>query len=162
MSDEIPLALHSSDGDFAAINQIPILDTKSFSRSAPITSLLAVLLPLIYASIHLGAWGFEFPTPAEALCWKIACFDIAVTTPALLTVEMALVHWRLSLKEPLGHDATEIQFRMISNSILCSWVLFLAYLIARTFIIVEAFISLRSVPIGVYLTPSWLQMIPHL
>ena len=32
---------------------------------------------------------------------------------------------------------------------------------ARLYIVVESFISLRKVPIGVYYTPSWLQMIPH-
>ena len=35
------------------------------------------------------------------------------------------------------------------------------YSCARLYIVVESFISLRKVPIGVYYTPSWLQMIPH-
>jgi len=35
------------------------------------------------------------------------------------------------------------------------------YSLARIFIVVESFIGLRRVPIGVYWTPAWLQMIPH-
>jgi hypothetical protein len=40
--------------------------------------------------------------------------------------------------------------------------LFLVGALGRIYLVVESFISLRSVPIGVYWTPSWLQMIPHL
>ena len=35
------------------------------------------------------------------------------------------------------------------------------YIAARLYIVVESLISLRHVPIGVYWTPPWLQMIPH-
>ncbi|KAK3375648.1 hypothetical protein B0T24DRAFT_664804 [Lasiosphaeria ovina] len=36
------------------------------------------------------------------------------------------------------------------------------YLAARAFLVVQSFLSLRRVPIGVYWSPAWLQMIPHL
>jgi hypothetical protein len=36
-----------------------------------------------------------------------------------------------------------------------------AYGCARLYIVIESFLSLRRVPIGVYYTPSWLQMVPH-
>ncbi|KAK3936520.1 hypothetical protein QBC46DRAFT_419077 [Diplogelasinospora grovesii] len=41
-----------------------------------------------------------------------------------------------------------------------SW--FVSYMLARTYQIVESFVSLRSVPIGVFWTPSWIQMLPHI
>lgn len=41
-------------------------------------------------------------------------------------------------------------------------VFLLIYTLARIYIIVESFISIRHVRLGVYLMPSWVQMIPHL
>jgi hypothetical protein len=38
----------------------------------------------------------------------------------------------------------------------------LAYIPARIFLVVEAFISLRDMPVEVYQTPNWTQLIPHL
>jgi hypothetical protein len=38
----------------------------------------------------------------------------------------------------------------------------LAYTPARMFLVVEAFISLRALPIKIYQTPDWTQLIPHL
>lgn len=38
----------------------------------------------------------------------------------------------------------------------------LLFIGARGYIVVESFLSLRRSPIGVFLTPSWLQMLPHL
>ncbi|KAK3370431.1 hypothetical protein B0H63DRAFT_486991 [Podospora didyma] len=35
------------------------------------------------------------------------------------------------------------------------------YCLARVFLVIESFISLRAQPIGVFWTPSWLDMIPH-
>ncbi|KAK0619403.1 hypothetical protein B0T14DRAFT_431559 [Immersiella caudata] len=36
------------------------------------------------------------------------------------------------------------------------------YILARTYLVVESFVSLRAEPVGVFWTPAWLQMIPHL
>ncbi|KAH7357307.1 hypothetical protein BKA65DRAFT_534990 [Rhexocercosporidium sp. MPI-PUGE-AT-0058] len=38
----------------------------------------------------------------------------------------------------------------------------LAYIPARIFLVVEAFASLRNLPVEVYQTPDWTQLIPHL
>ena len=38
----------------------------------------------------------------------------------------------------------------------------LLYALARVYIVVEAIISLRRVPVGVYEQVSWSQYIPHL
>lgn len=38
----------------------------------------------------------------------------------------------------------------------------LAYIPARIFLVVEAFASLRDLPVEVYQTPNWTQLTPHL
>jgi hypothetical protein len=42
------------------------------------------------------------------------------------------------------------------------YVAIFSYALSRFFIVVESFISLRHVPIGVYATPAWIQTLPHL
>jgi hypothetical protein len=39
---------------------------------------------------------------------------------------------------------------------------FVVYALARLFIIIESFVSLRAEPIDIYIIPAWLQMLPHL
>lgn len=162
--DDVPLALVSTNGDFRSDNNfLYIGDARFLIRLTPGTSLLGIVLPLVYAGIHLGAWDFRFPTQSEALCWKIACFDIAVTMPILLVLDLGRRFIWTRRMQP-SYETSWV--RHIENAawitfLYGTWTLLTGYLTARTFIIVESFISLRSVPIGVYLTPSWLQMIPH-
>ncbi|KAK3900069.1 hypothetical protein C8A05DRAFT_36304 [Staphylotrichum tortipilum] len=70
-------------------------------------------------------------------------FEFPTATESLL--------WKISGDLPV---LTGI-FRAIDKAIV------LVFVVCRLYIVVEAFVSLRSVPIGVYWTPSWIQMIPH-
>ena len=36
------------------------------------------------------------------------------------------------------------------------------FALARVYLVVEAFISLRSAPVGLYDTPEWTDFLPHL
>lgn len=104
------------------------------------SSLTLLLLPIAYGGIHLAAWGFEFPSPAESLLWKISCLIIM----GLLAM-VVLMHWISSME--LRHFA---------------YIMLILYVAARIFIVVESFISLRHVPIGVYAAVPWVQNIPHI
>ena len=56
------------------------------------------------------------------------------------------------LKNPL--------FNALSNPL--ASVYFFLYAVARVYIVTESFVSLRYVPIGVYSSLDWLQVIPHI
>lgn len=36
------------------------------------------------------------------------------------------------------------------------------FVLARVYLVVEAFASLREVPVAVYVTPEWTDLLPHL
>jgi predicted transporter len=38
----------------------------------------------------------------------------------------------------------------------------MAYAFARVYLVVEAFVSMRQMPLTAYTTPNWAQIIPHL
>ncbi|KAK3988861.1 hypothetical protein QBC44DRAFT_328684 [Cladorrhinum sp. PSN332] len=113
-----------------------------------------VALPVLYGGIHLSAWNFDFPTDGEAITWRVSSLTIAGSVPGLL-----LVGFVFHLFSTFYHPSTDIWAAML---VFLSLVLLLAVVLCRMFLVVESFASLRSVPIGVYWSPSWIQMIPHL
>ena len=119
--------------------------------------LMLIILPIAYGGIHLAAWNFKFASKTEGLLWKVACIDIMTTTPAIvafaLTIKYAIIIFMFL--PPVDSIIWEVNFLSV-------FVLTLFYLLSRLFLLVESFISLRHVPIGVYATLPWVQNIPHL
>ncbi|RTE84277.1 hypothetical protein BHE90_001105 [Fusarium euwallaceae] len=110
---------------------------------------LAVFLSALYGGIHLSAWNWVFPTSWEGLVWKVACFLIAAVLP------LYHIFNRLRVNLFALHDGMETAMHVVLSSTLG------IYMLARIYIIFEAFASLRHVPIGVYMAPVWVQMFPH-
>lgn len=112
------------------------------------------ILPMLYGSVHLSAWAFEFPTPVEGLLWKAA--SIAVATAMffwfLLVLVIAMIFSWLDIEDEI---LDFVIFGIVGR------ITMFMMIICRVYIVVEAFVSLRAVPIGVYWTPAWIQMIPH-
>ena len=103
--------------------------------------IVSVILPALYGGVHLAAWHFDFPSKMEAYLWRLSGLVIMIGLPSWWVIQ-----------RPLAHSAFRAVFM----------VLVLSYGLARTYLIVESFVSLRDVPIGVYFTPAWIQMLPHL
>ena len=112
------------------------------SKGELVATTMLFVLPLAYGGIHLSAWNFEFPTAMESLLWKISG----------ITIASIFVVW-VAIRFIVPHDEDQdlnLQIVFFGVSTAC-----------RIYIVIEAYISLRAVPIGVYWTPAWIQMIPH-
>ncbi|OTB12605.1 hypothetical protein K445DRAFT_320742 [Daldinia sp. EC12] len=135
-----------------------IVHAVTFKGIAPLLAKLAIfLLPAFYGGIHLTAWNSDFPSISEQLIWKISCFLIIGLIP-LLGTTFGIMEVMSYYNVKLG-KIIELPLRVLTIMFLALQVIL--FIAARLCIVVEVFISLRSVPIGVYLTPNWLQMIPH-
>ena len=147
------------------------------------------LLASLYGGIHLVLWNYNFPTPAECLLWKISAATL-LSTPALLVIIALLITPCLphnddnSSGRPTLTDWLLKTFPRFCSAVRYMWkvlhgkvflyglilILTLAfglalplYMFGRIFIVVESFISLRHVPIGVYEGGfGWSQYVPHL
>ena len=135
---------------------------------------ILVALSLLYGGIHLATWNFAFASKTEHLLWKVACIDIMVTAP------LEVLSWgfgRLSysaMASEARHSAGKMDIvkqvflslywfpYFLFSIILGPYVLFVPYVLSRIYIVVESFISLRLVPIGVYAAVPWVQAIPHI
>lgn len=110
-------------------------------------------LPLIATGlnggIHLAAINFEFATFLESLLWKISA--------ALVSSSVPLVAAMCFLGDSYRWDWIPKWVEYVSLTVFLPFII----LLPRAYLIIESFASLRAAPIGVYWTPSWLQMIPH-
>ena len=138
------------------------IDAISFVVETKVFLTLLVALPLVYGGIHLTTWQFHFASHIEQLLWKIACIDIMGTIPLCVAfvVCIALIGHSPLRDSPLGEAA--IDFLLLPMCWIFLTPMFIFYTLSRFYIVVESFISLRHVPIGVYAAIPWVQDIPHI
>jgi hypothetical protein len=105
-----------------------------------------LLISLAFTACHLVGWNFTFPTWSEQLLWRAASV-LCIVIPIFILV---LLTWGVN-----GRELVSLQNNMIVLSI-C------AYMLIRTYLLVEVFVGLRSVPADVYRTVNWAAYIPHI
>ena len=132
----------------------------------------------LYGGLHAGAWNSTFPSASECLLWRmsavlIAGSGLAASAVAVIKYWKSQDKWKESLRSgalrcllttPEAECAITTGFREFT---FCAYnVTIMAivptFVLARLYLVVEAFISLRSLPIAAYQTPVWTQWIPHL
>ena len=126
------------------------------------------LLSGCYGGLYLAAWFSHFPTPTEALLWRLS--SGCVTSAGLVFGCLG------QLINPLEFtmyylDKESGILGVLTYCLNLAIMLFYAglclgflggYGCARAFLVIESFISLRSLPVTAYNTPNWTQWIPHL
>ena len=138
------------------VDEVSEFPDSSYTRSFSVFlwNVIALGLPIIYGGIHLIAWDYQFASKTEQLLWKIACFAMMGTRP---------ITWLTRISWDYLYTKTEWvpEPRWPRQW----WPLLLPHIflfvLSRLYIVVEAFISLRHVPIGAYAAVTWVQAIPH-
>ena len=138
-----------------AVTRTDIDDHKEFL-------LILVVLSFVYGGIHLATWNFAFASKTEHLLWKIACIDIMATVPIGVLCILRLGSLIDPFKPGRSYRKDEFMWNLYT---LLYWAIFylllVPYVLSRIYIVVESFIGLRHVPIGVYAAVPWVQAIPH-
>jgi hypothetical protein len=117
---------------------------------------------MAYGAIHVAAWDYFVPSPLERLFGRMSSIWVTFCAGFWLATNM-LAHmflfidkvWVAYNERKLGWLSTGV---ITMLCILCG----LSYIVSRAYIVVEAFVSIRKVPQGVYQTPAWSQVFPHL
>ena len=157
----------------AAINheeKPPSLLVSSFSNATvshkslkPFDLLFAVLFGVVFFGIHLTAWSFHFPSKPEMVLWRTSAIILA---------------WIAAMYEFMCYPAIYIGKRLFSGSpkttievakvmpkwlfLSLMWPLIIAYFFARSYIVIEGFVSLRALPATAFETVDWWKFVPHL
>lgn len=159
--------------------RIPNLNSRLFpTKNGPKShvGLLIAILPTLYGAAHLLALYGRFPTDLERHLWKGSCCYlsgvsiVAGLIPACLNLRDDIDRDRIGYRH--GRRIAERAFAFAAPAIemmakflfkLLVLLVVMVYFVARVFIVVEAFISLRRLPIGAYVLPerNIMANIPH-
>ena len=108
---------------------------------------ILAVLSFLYGGVHALSWNSHFPSYVEQMLWRASAITIAGGGFGV---------WLLVYTS--GKETN--QFYFIFYVLL--WFCPVAYGFARSFIVIEAFISVRSLPVGTYNTTSWSDLLPHI
>lgn len=141
-------------------------------------AILLFIVILAYCCLHFIAWNFSFPTRVERILWRVGCITIVATMFIFLACETyqdghRLGRWsRWYLKifpnnpvhiarvNTMEKKRREMEFIPFWEVVVMSPVT-LIYTLARTYIVAEVFVSLRSLPNGAFDSVEWSLYIPH-
>ncbi|KAI0132460.1 hypothetical protein BJ170DRAFT_592415 [Xylariales sp. AK1849] len=107
---------------------------------------------LIFGGIHLFAWDFSFPSAVEQLLWRI-CSLITAVNPLIIAVAVALI---FKTFQRLGGFSLWMLPVLVLTALLYPMLV-----LARVFLLVEAFRSLYFLPPDAYLG-TWVVNAPHI
>ena len=141
------------------------------------------IISLLFGLIHCLGWSLVFPSGAERLIWRVSAVIIAalpvlilLSCSGILFVLFVFDKWvRIEEWPPLDGSLALIRKRQILFDIFfkpmniirkATWWIFVIlipiYLLARMALLVEAFLSLRSLPSGAYSVVNWTEYLPHI
>ena len=141
-------------------------------------SVFLFIVILTYCSLHFIAWNFSFPTRVERILWRAGCIAIIATTFVFLACETyqdghRLGRWerwyvKLFPKQSGGMQRIDtMEKRRREKDFIPVWEVIImspvsmVYFLARTYIVVEVFVSLRSLPSGAFDSVQWSDFVPH-
>ena len=121
-------------------------NTDTIWASTPVIMGFAVAT-LIYGGLHALAWLAHFESPTQQLLWRMSACVVMGGIP----MHRVLV--------ALGE---KFKYEVLKNfTIMLIILVFLAYLSARAYLVVECFINVSHLPADVYRIPNWSAYFPH-
>jgi hypothetical protein len=132
------------------------ISNRSWPNRGPNVFSTTTLLATVYGAIHVAAWNFTFPTPAEQWLWRSCSIASAAAPIAWTTWELVggLLCFPGQTFEP---DSFSFRGLMITLS---GIMLTLIYAAARIILMVLMVRSLFYFPLEAF-TTTWAKNIPH-
>ena len=114
-----------------------------------------------YGGIHLTAWNDHFPSEGEKWLWRSCSLYVGFCGGLWILLNYVAHAYRpLNAFWERWMDGGGRWWQNILIGVpvcLCG----ISLMLARAFIVAEAFISIRQLPAAAYDTPSWTQIFPH-
>ncbi|PSN66377.1 hypothetical protein BS50DRAFT_526400 [Corynespora cassiicola Philippines] len=116
---------------------------------------------MVYGAIHVSAWDYFFPTKTERLLWQLSSIWVTFCAAFWLLTNL-LAHFFPAVDRVwMAYNERRLNwFWTVVITLLCI-LCGSSYIVSRAYLVVEAFVSIREVPLQVYNTPSWSQVFPH-
>ena len=116
---------------------------------------------MAFGGIHAAAWNGYFPSTVEFWMWRASSVHVVFCGLLWLVINLLA---KLSKPIDMFWDRVvalqERRMTFIFLGILC-FIGEFTFVIARIYLVLEAFVSLRQLPVAAYETPDWTQLVPH-
>ena len=141
------------------IRNWPETDLNSYNKSDRVVFSAFTLAGLLYGGFHLLAWNAPFVSSVERTLWQLSASSVAGAGP-FFVISCILFRW-------LDHQPEDVWDAwwswILRDSIkLFVYLITLLYLFARTYLVVESFLSLAYLPAAVFEQPQWTYYFPHI
>ncbi|KAH7399720.1 hypothetical protein BKA64DRAFT_463618 [Cadophora sp. MPI-SDFR-AT-0126] len=129
-----------------------------------------VVFSLVFGGIHCAAWNFSFPSQTEQTLWHIASLVSTFGIPVGCVLGCCFEWFDLAhvysekfprLRRRTGETPPWRGGKAGWFDICVNCMTWLPYSTARLILVVDVFISLRSLPEGTYDTVEWTKFLPH-
>ena len=166
----------------------PFEDDPLANQAYHIDHCRVAIISLLFGLIHCLGWSLVFPSVAERLIWRVSAVIIAALPVLILSSYSVILFsrfiyekWFLIEGSDLGSSyfSPEGLRRLNVLTLYANWIvkpmnkfrraiwwifviLIPIYLLARMALLVEAFLSLRSLPSGAYSVVNWTEYLPHI
>lgn len=107
---------------------------------------------LVYGGVHLAAWNWVFPTPAERILWQISSLATAIASSTFVLT--------LYLSVFVRRGTSESKWFGKICGIIVGIGLFPCFFF-RVYLLLEGFLALRRSPARSYEIAKWANMWPH-
>ncbi|KAF2758485.1 hypothetical protein EJ05DRAFT_510406 [Pseudovirgaria hyperparasitica] len=116
---------------------------------------------IAFAAIHIAAWHDAFPSVVEAWLWRASavylCFSGCLWCLIHVLADVSAGLWWLWYDLLTGGGPKLLRSLLFAVCSVCG----VAYVFARLFLIVDSFVSLRSLPAAAFIVPQWAVNVPH-
>jgi hypothetical protein len=119
------------------------------------TLLTFAVVGLLYGGIHASSWNGHFPSLVEQTMWRVS---VCIVGGGGFIISSGWILSKPSVEGWSGGIATIFMY----SYLIWFGILVLGFFVSRIYLVVEAFISIRSLPLGVYSTVNWVVFSPHI
>ena len=118
---------------------------------------------MLYGGLHALAWNSDFGSDSRKFLWRLSTIGVmgffAIST-LILYIERMLFHKPKAENMALKASHFVLYRLELAGIMFCAG--FLTFLAARTYLLVECYITLTDLPKEAYNMPQWTRFIPHL
>ena len=122
----------------------------------------AVIGGTVFGGFHCFAWNFHFPTPVEALAWRI-CSILTTVLPLAYAPVTACLDWLLVpvlIRANVSRWVRNLVGKDLDKARYGDFFLNSSYILARLFLMIEIFRSLCFLPPEAFID-TWSGAFPH-
>ncbi|TDL15013.1 hypothetical protein BD410DRAFT_845549 [Rickenella mellea] len=128
---------------------------------ADTAQLVSAAIAVGFGALHCIAWSFPFPSQEKKILWRTC--SVAITCLPVYIIPLGLLaHYSNGLLVRRDDNFARVVAKKLCSGL---WLVFLIlaiiYIASRAILLIEAFILLKSLPLGAFRTVQWTNFIPH-